>query len=154
MKNLLKKYLKDGNEGFSLVELIIVIAIMAILVGVVALAVIPYMEKSKESKDFATLDTVLSALNTAVAETQVAGSGDFDYTAPTTNDEKTVKNAMAAVLGSTAPTLGCTAAAGAKIWCRYDTPTNTITVLATTAKAGTAVKCKYNNQKPLEVSNK
>lgn len=42
---------KLDNKGFSLVELIIVIAIMAILVGVVGTQVIPYIEKSRRSKD-------------------------------------------------------------------------------------------------------
>ena len=42
---------KKDNKGFSLVELIIVIAIMAILVGIVGTQVIPYINKSKQSKD-------------------------------------------------------------------------------------------------------
>ena len=42
---------KSNNKGFSLVELIIVIAIMAILIGIVGTQVVPYIEKSKESKD-------------------------------------------------------------------------------------------------------
>lgn len=48
MKKKMQKYLSNSNEGFSLVELIIVIAIMAILIGVVALAVIPNLERSRE----------------------------------------------------------------------------------------------------------
>lgn len=71
MKKKMQKYLSGSNEGFSLVELIIVIAIMAILVGVVALAVIPYLEKSRESKDLQALDTVASAVTTAVADKQI-----------------------------------------------------------------------------------
>lgn len=67
MKKRIQKYLSGSNEGFSLVELIIVIAIMAILVGVVALAVIPNLERSRESKDLATLDSACSALSVAVA---------------------------------------------------------------------------------------
>ena len=43
---------KKDNKGFSLVELIIVIAIMAILVGIVGTQVLPYINKSKEAKDF------------------------------------------------------------------------------------------------------
>ena len=67
MKKRIQKYLSGSNEGFSLVELIIVIAIMAILVGVVALAVIPNLEKSRESKDLATLDSLVSGVTTALA---------------------------------------------------------------------------------------
>lgn len=61
---------KETNHGFSLVELIIVIAIMAILVGVIASQVIPYMEKSRESKDLSTLDTYLTAFNSSIAENE------------------------------------------------------------------------------------
>ena len=67
MKKRIQKYLSGSNEGFSLVELIIVIAIMAILVGVVALAVIPNLEKSRESKDLTTLDSLVSGVTTAIA---------------------------------------------------------------------------------------
>lgn len=53
MNKLQKKReeLKKDNNGFSLVELIIVIAIMAILVGIVGTQVIPYINKSKLAKD-------------------------------------------------------------------------------------------------------
>ncbi len=51
MKNYVAKLRENEEKGFSLVELIIVMAIMAILVGVVASQVIPYMEKSRQSKD-------------------------------------------------------------------------------------------------------
>ena len=76
MKKRIQKYLSGSNEGFSLVELIIVIAIMAILVGVVALAVIPNLERSRESKDLSTLSTACSALSVAVANAgNSAGDG-------------------------------------------------------------------------------
>ena len=77
MKKKLQKYLSGSNEGFSLVELIIVIAIMAILIGVVALAVIPYLEKSRESKDLQALSSLSNALSTAVADTKVTSTGSF-----------------------------------------------------------------------------
>lgn len=71
MKKVWKK-----NEGFSLVELIIVIAIMSILVGVIALAVIPNLERSKESKDISVLDSACRALAVAVSNAgDKAGSG-------------------------------------------------------------------------------
>ena len=72
MKKKIQKYLSGEREGFSLVELIIVIAIMAILIGVVALAVLPYLERSRESKDKQALDTVYNAFMTALAEEKVA----------------------------------------------------------------------------------
>lgn len=62
---------KQDNKGFSLVELIIVIAIMAILVGIIASQVIPYMEKSRESKDISILDTCLTSLQTTLADNEV-----------------------------------------------------------------------------------
>ncbi len=62
----LKKAKKD-NKGFSLVELIIVIAIMAILVGIVGTQVIPYINKSKEAKDYQIINSYSTAAMTAYA---------------------------------------------------------------------------------------
>lgn len=56
-EKIMKKNGKTGNEGFSLVELIIVISIMAILMGVVGTQVVPYLEKSRQTKDRTLLDT-------------------------------------------------------------------------------------------------
>lgn len=64
----MKNTKKMDNNGFSLVELIIVIAIMAILIAVVGSQVIPYMEKSRVSKDKSTLDTVYTSLQTVAAD--------------------------------------------------------------------------------------
>lgn len=56
-----KKRLQTDNEGFSLVELIIVIAIMAVLVGTVGAQVIPYLNNAKKARDI----QILSAYATA-----------------------------------------------------------------------------------------
>lgn len=69
MKLLQKmKQKKTDNKGFSLVELIIVIAIMAILVGIVGTQVVPYIEKSKESKDLQLVNSYSTAAMTAYSE--------------------------------------------------------------------------------------
>ncbi|UYJ41424.1 MAG: type II secretion system GspH family protein [Lachnospiraceae bacterium] len=66
--NEMKKRKEEGNKGFSLVELIIVIAIMAILVGIVGTQVIPYINKSKESKDQQVVNSYSTAGVTAYSE--------------------------------------------------------------------------------------
>ncbi|MDE6566651.1 MAG: type II secretion system GspH family protein [Lachnospiraceae bacterium] len=79
MKKAIKKYLTQLHEneekGFSLVELIIVMAIMAILVGVVASQVIPYMEKSRQSKDQQVISALLTDINSAIAQSAEACKG-------------------------------------------------------------------------------
>ncbi|MCI7107909.1 MAG: type II secretion system GspH family protein [Agathobacter sp.] len=74
-----KEELKKNNKGFSLVELIIVIAIMAILVGVVGTQVIPYINKSKESKDF----QIVSSYGTAAMTAYSSNAGNI--TIPASN---------------------------------------------------------------------
>jgi len=62
------------NKGFSLVELIIVIAIMAILVGVLAPQLIKYIEKSKVAADTQVVDSVHTAMLTAMMDPEVANA--------------------------------------------------------------------------------
>lgn len=134
MKEKIQKYLAGEREGFSLVELIIVIAIMAILIGVVTLAVLPNIAKSKESKDITALDSLLSALNNAVASEQVTGTGSFALTMDATNKKadfptsgtSTVADATAKLFGKTSlPLSSAKALTGAKIVCSWDTGTGT-----------------------------
>lgn len=68
MKNYFTQLKENSKKGFSLVELIIVMAIMAILVGVVASQVIPYMEKSRQSKDQQVISALLTDINSAIAQ--------------------------------------------------------------------------------------
>lgn len=59
---------KTNNKGFSLVELIIVVAIMAILIGVLAPQYIKYVEKSRISADENIADSLLTSVQSALAD--------------------------------------------------------------------------------------
>ena len=139
--------LRSKRQGFSLVEIIIVIAIMAILVGVIALSILPYLARSKESKDLSTLDNIGSALKTAVAETKISGNSTFCYGSATAgSDDELVQNAMEEVLGETvAIKLQADANTSAKIYCKYDTtsPNHKLMVFAGT-NVYTATESVYN----------
>ena len=73
-----------GNKGFSLVELIVVIAIMAVLVGVLAPTLIRNVEKSRESTDMQTLDSIRGSVTTALSVEKInnalpSGGTTFKY---------------------------------------------------------------------------
>lgn len=86
-----------GNKGFSLVELIVVIAIMAVLVGVLAPTLIRNVEKSRESTDMQTLDSIRSSVTTALSiekvndslSTTIGTGNDVTYTLEDIKDETT-----------------------------------------------------------------
>lgn len=104
-----KEELKKNNKGFSLVELIIVIAIMAILVGVVGTQVIPYINKSKESKDFQIVSSYGTAAMTAYSSNadKITGTGTITfnvYAASLTGDSKTLSDAIKDLTYAAIPT--------------------------------------------------
>lgn len=84
IKNYLAKLQENDKKGFSLVELIIVMAIMAILVGIVASQVLPYMEKSRQSKDQQILSSICTDVVSAIAQSDKT-VGDFTTSVDTLN---------------------------------------------------------------------
>ena len=70
---------KKGKKGFSMIELIIVIAIMAILIALIGTQLIPYLEKSRQSKDLTTLDTCLTNFQAALTQGEQMPTGAVSY---------------------------------------------------------------------------
>jgi type IV pilus assembly protein PilA len=63
--------MKKNNNGFSLVELIIVIAIMAVLVGVLAPQFIKYVEQSRRSRDIQTAQEIRESILADIADGKI-----------------------------------------------------------------------------------
>jgi len=82
--------MKKNNNGFSLVELIIVIAIMAVLVGVLAPQFIKYVEQSRKSRDIQTAQEIREAVLADIADGATPGTASgaavTDSTATALND--------------------------------------------------------------------
>lgn len=150
MKTKIQKYLAGEREGFSLVELIIVIAIMAILIGVVTLAVLPNIAKSKESKDMTALDSILSAVNNAVASQQISTSGSFDMTITSgtaafpASGSNTVADEVSKLMGKTSIDLSSAKCQDAdKIECKWTFSGSTIGITVTVIDGSNAVQGDY-----------
>ena len=93
LQNMKAKNEKKDNNGFSLVELIIVIAIMAILVGIVGTQVLPYINKSKEAKDL----QIINSYSTAAVSAYSMLAGEItETTTPLEVDVYTDKSAVGA----------------------------------------------------------
>jgi type IV pilus assembly protein PilA len=67
-ENVMKKM---NNKGFSLVELIVVVLIMAIIAVALAPQVMKWVENSRKSTDCNNYDSVVSAVNLAIADEDV-----------------------------------------------------------------------------------
>ena len=93
LQNMKAKNEKKDNKGFSLVELIIVIAIMAILVGIVGTQVLPYINKSKEAKDFQIINSYGTAATTAYSSDAENVTADTTIIVYGTNKDETGKPA-------------------------------------------------------------
>ena len=59
--------MKKDNQGFTLLELIILIAVMSVLVGMMATQYVKYVERAKKAKDMQTADEIAHAYMMAVA---------------------------------------------------------------------------------------
>lgn len=84
MKKLMEKFRvirenqkKNGTKGFSMIELIIVIAVMAILIALIGTQLIPYLEKSRKTRDLDTLNAVLTAVQSVVTDHELEISTDL-----------------------------------------------------------------------------
>lgn len=93
LQNMKAKNEKKDNKGFSLVELIIVIAIMAILVGIVGTQVLPYINKSKEAKDFQIINSYGTAATTAYSSDAENVTADTTIIVYGSNKDETGKPA-------------------------------------------------------------
>ena len=72
------KNIRKSNEGFTLVELIIVIAIVAVLTAVIAPQYIKYVEKSRVTVDMDTASAINSAICVLCADGTITVD-DPDY---------------------------------------------------------------------------
>ncbi len=63
---------RNSNQGFSLVELIIVMAIMAVLVGVLAPNYMKYLDRARMTRDCTTVDAILDACEMLASDPDVS----------------------------------------------------------------------------------
>lgn len=157
IKNYLTKLHENEEKGFSLVELIIVMAIMAILVGIVASQVLPYMEKSRQSKDQQQLSSLGTDIVSAIAQSKgpVASFSQKELSACTNGTGETWVDELGSIRssdGSSIETLANIekgvvdkfsskkAKAHGKVYVSYDNSTGVVTVYTGAATLADAKK--------------
>lgn len=128
---------KLNNNGFSLVELIIVIAIMAVLVGVLAPQYLGYVEKTKQSTDVQNAQQLASEIAVRLADKE---SGDLSA-AVELNDDGAYHEVAVAVSASSKGQVSAVPAvkntkAGSKFYYMIDSQ-DTVHIAVTGATAPT-----------------
>ncbi len=100
----MKNKKRIDNNGFSLVELIIVIAIMAVLIGVLAPQYLKYLERSRQSADLDSINTMVHAVEIYNADpnTVTPGTGTITATSGTVTADASI---VAALTDAGMPTL-------------------------------------------------
>ena len=71
----MKKNFKNRNNGFTLVELIVVIVILAILAAILVPALLGYIDKAREKKDMLNAKNCLTAAQTELSSNYAKRSG-------------------------------------------------------------------------------
>ena len=138
--------MKKNNEGFSLVELIVVIAIMAVLVGVLAPAYLRYVEKSRVSTDNSALAEVASAIKTAVAEEDVYADISSSTTLTVDKDGAALTSTSSKLLAEVKDTVGEKVTFKSKVYKKQDV-VFTINPGASDGKVSIVQNTYYKDQK-------
>ena len=101
--------LKKDSKGFSLVELIVVIVILGVLVGIAVPSMTGYIERAKEAKDRANVESVEKAFMLAITSQSVTISpGVITYKADGTMNGigVTLTEQFAQIFGASGKTAG------------------------------------------------